>query len=254
MGDTNLQIIPYYKPDGNQRNNGDDAKIFTVDFNPSTFTINNKIGFKAQGGQGSAGGDPTFDKIPPLEFSIEFTIDGTGVASQNLSNEQKNKFNSIQSGNQPENKNDYVKTRIRELRETTGSNINGDIHRPNYLAVLWGTFYIKCVLTALNITYNLFDRSGSPLRAKVNCSFLERKQSGAGERQTMYESPDLTKYKQIKQGDKLPLMAKKNYDESFYYLQVAKANKLKNFRSLLPGTTLVLPPLAETADSDNNDE
>lgn len=252
MNDTNLQIIPYYKPDGNQRNNGDDAKIFTVDFNPNTFTVNNKIEFKAQGGQGSAGGDPTFEKIPPLEFSIEFTIDGTGVASQNLANEQKNKFNDIKNNSKPENKNDYVKTRVKDLRETTGSNINGDIHRPNYLAVLWGTFYIKCVLTAINITYSLFDRNGSPLRAKISCNFLERKQPGAGERQTMYESPDLTKYKQVRQEDKLPLIAKNNYNESYYYLQVAKVNKLKNFRKLVPGTTLVLPPLAEPADIDNN--
>lgn len=254
MGENNLKIIPYYAPSGNQRNNGDDNKTFIVDFNPSAFTINNKIEFSAPGGHGTTGGDPTFKSIPPLEFSIEFTIDGTGVATQNLATEQKNKFKGLRGSSQAENQNDYVKTRVRQLRDTTGSNINGDIHRPNYLAVLWGTFYIKCVLTALNITYNLFDKNGSPLRAKVNCSFLERKQSGEGERRTMYESPDLTKYKQIRQGDKLPLMAKKNYDESIYYLMLAKANRLKNFRNLIPGTTLVLPPLAEPVDTDDDEQ
>jgi len=249
MGDTNLQIVAYYKPEGNNKNN--ESQSFTVDFNPNTFTIANKIEFKKEEAKGKTGGDPTFDKIPPLEFTLEFTIDGTGVAAQNLPNEQKNKFNNT-SSTQPSS-NDYVKSRVKELRKVTGSNINGDIHRPNYLAVLWGTFYIKCILTSINITYNLFDRGGSPLRAKINCGFLERQQPGAGERETMYESPDLTKYKVTKQGDSLPLIAKNNYNESFYYLQIAKANKLKNFRNLSPGTTLILPPITEMADNYNDE-
>jgi len=240
MGETNLKILAFDKPDGNNR----EIDSFVVDFNPNTFTITNKIEFKKEEGKGKAGGDPTFDKIPPLEFSIEFVLDGTGVAAQNLPNENKNKFTSIKQNSAKPNQNDYVKKRIKELRKVA-SDINGTIHRPNYLAVLWGTFYIKCILTSLNITYNLFDRDGSPLRAKVNCGFLERQEPGAGGRETMMESPDLTKYKSVIQGDILPLISKNNYDESYYYLQIARANKLKNFRNLLPGTILILPPMAD---------
>lgn len=246
--ENNLQIISYYKPDGNSRNAT--SETFIVDFNPNTFTINNKIEFKKEEAKGKSGGDPTFDKVPPIEFSIEFVIDGTGVAIQNLPKKSSNAFSSARNSNSSQNKNDYVKNRIKELRKVTRPDINGDIHRPNYLGVLWGTFYIKCILTSLNITYNLFDRNGSPLRAKVNCGFLERKEPGLDARETMYESPDLTKHKSIKQSDRLPLIAKNNYDESFYYIQIAKANKLKNFRNLSPGTTLILPPMA---DNDNDE-
>jgi nucleoid-associated protein YgaU len=245
---TNLQIVSYDKPEGNQRNN--ETQTFTVDFNPNTFVISNKIEYKKEEAKGKTGGDPTFDKIPPIEFSIEFTIDGTGVAAASLPNEQQNKYSDIRSNNSNPNKNDYVKTRIKELRKVTGCDINGSIHRPNYLAVLWGTFFIKCILTSLNITYNLFDRNGTPLRAKVNCGFLERKEPGAEGRETMYESSDLTRYRQIKQGDSLSLIAKENYDESLYYIQIAKANKLKNFRNLQPGTTLILPPMKEKDDDE----
>ncbi|HZI52744.1 MAG TPA: LysM peptidoglycan-binding domain-containing protein, partial [Chitinophagaceae bacterium] len=167
------------------------------------------------------------------EFSVEFTIDGTGVATTNPEAKQK----------------EYVKKQIKKLREVTGSTINGEIHRPNYLAVLWGTFYLECVLTALNITYNLFDREGTPLRAKVNCSFLERIGPGKDGRQSRLESPDLTKYIVVKAGDSLPLIAKDKYNDPSYYLQIAKVNQLRNFRNIQPGTRLVLPPL-ETA----NDE
>src|SRR5438105_14464981 len=239
MPETNLTIVAYDKPDGN-RKTGEvtDPNSFVVDFNPNTFTVTNKIEFKQPKDKGQAGGDPQFERIPPLEFNIEFTIDETGVAVKNFPKKHQNHYKS--------QKHDYVKTKIKELRKVTGSDINGSIHRPNYLALLWGTFYIECVLTSLNIVYNLFDREGAPLRAKVTCSFLERIGPGKAGRQSKLESPDLTKQIVIKEGDILPLIAKDNYESSAYYLQLAKANKLKNFRKIPPGMKLILPPMAES--------
>lgn len=234
MAEANLKIMAYDKPGGNTKQN--EIKEFYVDFNPSTFTISNKIDYEKNQEKGKEGGDPVFEKVPPLEFSLEFTIDGTGVAAANLHKDNKGDFNA--------KKHDYVKTQIVKLREVTG--VNGEIHRPNYLALLWGNIYIKCVLTSLNITYNLFDIEGAPLRAKVTCSFLERKGPGEGERETRLESPDLTKYKYIKEGDTLPLIAKRNYENSAYYMQLAKVNKLRNFRNIIPGTTLILPPMSDS--------
>jgi nucleoid-associated protein YgaU len=245
MSDSNLQIIPFDSPKGNQKKE-QQKKPFIVDFNPNTFTVTTKIDFKNENGKGKTGGDPQFDKIAPLEFSIEFTIDGTGVASQKLTKEQKTKFDNTKSSNAP-NQNDYVKNRIKELRHVV-TDINPSIHRPYYLAVLWGTFYINCILISLTVTYSLFDENGSPLRAKVNLAFRQRKESEAENRETSLESADLTKSVSVKEGDLLPLLAKANYDSSAYYLQLAKVNKLKNFRALSPGTKLIIPPLAEKND------
>ncbi len=228
MAEDNLRIVAYDKAEGSKPQNEIDS--FTVVFNPSTFTVNNKIDFKEAKAKGQAGDDPQFEKIPPLEFTVEFTIDGTGVTIGKLSESQQQ---------------DYIRDQVKKLRKVTGSQINGDIHRPNYLALLWGTFYIECVLTSLSITYNLFKRDGTPLRAKVNCSFKERIGPGKSGRASRLESVDLTKYKLIKEGDILPLISKDNYESSAYYLQLAKANKLKNFRNILPGTKLILPPMAD---------
>ncbi|MEO5998625.1 MAG: LysM peptidoglycan-binding domain-containing protein [Chitinophagaceae bacterium] len=238
MPETNLTIIAYKKGDGNRKVGeigGNDH--FTVDFNPHTFTVNSKIDYNRPRNKGQAGGDPQFEKIPPIEFSIEFTIDGTGVAMKSLSSKNQDDLKS--------QKHAYVKTKIKELRGITGSDINGEIHRPNYLALLWGTFYIECILTSLNIVYNLFDREGSPLRAKVTCNFLERYVPGEGPRRSKLESSDLTKQFVVKEGDILPLIAKNNYESSSYYLQIAKANKLKNFRNITPGMKLILPPIVD---------
>src|SRR5688572_20973160 len=138
----NLKIIAYKDPKSKTK---DEEDSFVVDFNPSSFTVSSKVEYEKTEGKGKGAGDPQFAKIPPLEFSIEFTIDGTGVANKNA------------TGDSPK---DYLKKQIIKLRQVTGCNINGDLHRPYYLAVLWGTFMIECVLTSMTITYTLFDIDG----------------------------------------------------------------------------------------------
>ncbi|HZE86393.1 MAG TPA: LysM peptidoglycan-binding domain-containing protein [Puia sp.] len=227
MSETNLKIIAYDSPDGGKKNN--EVGDFTVLFNPSNFTVETKVEYKQPKGKGKTGGDPQFEKIPPLAFGVEFTIDGTGIGP----------------GNAGHGDSDYVKKQVKKLRDVTGATINGEIHRPNYLAVLWGTFYIECVLTSLNVTYTLFDREGSPLRAKLSLHFLERIGPGKDGRKSRLESPDLTKYITVKAGDTLDMIADIYYDDPSWYLQLARVNKLKNFRNILPGTKLVLPPIIE---------
>jgi LysM repeat protein len=225
MPEANLKILAYDTAEGGRKQN--QIGEFVVDFNPNTFVITNKIEYKQPDTKGQDGGDPQFEKIPPLEFSVDFTIDGTGVLNKG-------------QGAPPK---DFVKTQIKKLRDVTGSTINGEIHRPNYLALLWGTFYIECVLTSLNITYNLFDPQGVPLRAKITCGFIERIGPGKDGRKSRLESADLTTWVTVQEGDTLPLIAWTKYDDPAYYLQLARINKLTNFRDLRPGTKLILPPM-----------
>ena len=60
-------------------------------------------------------------------------------------------------------------------------------------------------------------------------------------------SPDLTHYRIVKKGDTLPMMCFLVYGDARYYLQVARANKLINFRKLNIGDELFFPPFAKTA-------
>jgi nucleoid-associated protein YgaU len=225
MSDTNLKIIAYDSPTGGKEASKIDE--FTVLFNPDSFTIETKVDYKTPDAKGQTGGDPVFEKVPAMEFSIEIVIDGTGVGP----------------GNAGRGDGDYVKDQVKKLRKVTGCNINGDIHRPNYLAVLWGNIFIECVLTSLTVAYTLFDREGAPLRAKLTCNFLERIGAGKDGRQSRLESPDLTKFLSVRQSDTLDLIANDNYDDPAWYLQLARINKLRNFRNIPPGTRLILPPI-----------
>ena len=130
------------------------------------------------------------------------------------------------------------------LFNKTTLDIDGDIHRPNYLIVQFGTFICECYLVSSRITYTLFDEFGIPLRAKVNATFKERVSSEINAALSMLSSPDLTHTKLVEEGDLLPLIVFREYRTQDYYLQVAKANKLKNFRRLLPGTNINLPPIS----------
>jgi nucleoid-associated protein YgaU len=57
-------------------------------------------------------------------------------------------------------------------------------------------------------------------------------------------SPDLTHARIVKLGDNLPLMVANIYlHPTTYYLQVAEANDLNNFRRLRTGQQLIFPPV-----------
>jgi nucleoid-associated protein YgaU len=89
----------------------------------------------------------------------------------------------------------------------------------------------------------LFHSSGAPLRANVNATFkqsVSRTQQAAQARLT---SPDLTHFKIVNEGETLPLIAKKIYGDSKYYLEIARVNNINNFRKLKAGQQLVLPPI-----------
>jgi hypothetical protein len=55
-------------------------------------------------------------------------------------------------------------------------------------------------------------------------------------------SPDLTHYKKVVAGDRLDLLTYKVYNNSKYFMQVAKANSLGTLRNSRPGLNLSFPP------------
>ena len=122
---------------------------------------------------------------------------------------------------------------------------DGEIHRPRYLKLSWGSLISKCVLKSAEITYNLFKPDGTPLRAKIACNFSENIEDKKRTAQEGKNSPDLTHQRQVQEGDTLPLMTYRIYGDPSYYLKVARFNNLTNFRQLEVGRTLYFPPLKQ---------
>lgn len=215
----NLKIIPTLK-------SGIPFGVpFIVMFNPESFAINEDITWAHNPAIGKAGTDGKFVHVGPRSFTIDFTLDGTGVNTNGVKIP--------------------VTAQVALFRGVT-TNIRGDIHRPPYLMVQYGTFINTCILKSSTVTYTMFDMFGLPIRAKVSATFTERVLKGLSDVLGMLSSPDLTHNVVVQQGDLLPLLTYQIYNDQSYYLQVAKKNKLKNFRKLQAGTSLVFPPIAST--------
>lgn len=215
---TNLKIIGLEKIDGISFSV---PLVFEAMFNPNSYTVNHKLNFDTKQAPGQGGGDPEFKNKESESFSLEFMIDGTGASKPAIP----------------------VVAQIALFNKVT-TKMNGTTHRPNYLIVQWGTFIRECVLQSASTTYTLFDSMGIPLRAKVSATFLERAGSELNAVASMFSSPDLTHTIEINQGDLLPLLTYKTYRDQKYYLQVARINRVKNFRRLKPGSQLKFPPLS----------
>lgn len=213
----NLKIIPMNK-DGIPM-----GLPFLAMFNPENITIREQLVWHENNPPGAEGSDPTYTKTQPRTFTLEFTIDGTGVNTNGVKIP--------------------VTAQVLLFRSAT-THIAGVLHRPPYLLVQYGLFISTCVINSSSVTYTMFDMFGLPIRAKISATFTERTVSGLSNVLNMLSSPDLTHKITVKEGDLLPYLTYQTYNNQNYYLQVAKVNKLKNFRKLQAGSTLVFPPIS----------
>lgn len=213
-----LQIIAY-KDDHFQEK----RKSIRVPVNPGKYRRSVNVEYNEEQEQGSQGNNPPFSRTPPEEIQFEFLYDGTGVV--------------------PGSKG--IQTEIEEFKQTVYK-VEGDIHRPNFLKLLWGDLSFNCVLKKLDINYNLFKPDGTPLRALLNATFMQVVEEKRRSAEQGNNSPDLTHVRYVKEGDTLPLMAYHIYGDPSLYIQVAKYNGITNFRNLHPHMRIVFPPIDKT--------
>jgi nucleoid-associated protein YgaU len=142
----------------------------------------------------------------------------------------------------------HVNDAITEFFRITGS-VKGATHQPNYLQINWGAFEFRGVLDSVSVNYKLFNGSGLPVRATVTANFVEsitKEEEALIQKKT---SPDLTHYRIVKEGDTLTLISQMIYGDTSYYMELAKINKLKNFRKLKVGQRIIIPPIDQKSKS-----
>ena len=213
-----LLILAYTTPDYS----GEPASQFTSYVNPNEITLSYEMEYDAAQGSGTTGSRMNFKKMKPGDLALTFFLDGTGANGERIDVQQK----------------------IEEFQTVTG--YNGDIHRPNYLKVSWGTLTVKrCVLKSASIAYKLFQPNGIPLRAVITASFTDNSDDTTRVAMAQDQSPDLTHLRVIKTGDELPVLCNEIYGDPRLYLRVAQANGIDDFRNILPGMRIFFPPLEE---------
>jgi len=115
-------------------------------------------------------------------------------------------------------------------------------HQPPVVKITWGDYTYTVRVTKFDVKYTLFNVTGEPVRAEVT---IGAKYFYHDWKNTEKKSPDLTHLVEVKAGDTLPLMCNRVYNDSSYYLQIARINGLTNFRNLKPGTMLEFPPIRD---------
>jgi len=199
---------------------------FTTPINPETFTKTSHIELDTSRGHGQPGTDPRYKSTAPEELKIEFILDGTKTMEGYLDS-----LKTMEVSDQIQAFTDCVQ-------------FDGKIHRPRFLIVRWGSeVKFPCVLSHLEINYSLFKANGDPLRAKISASFIKYETEAAIFAANHISSPDLTHQRIARGGDRLDLLTYEIYDDSAYFLQVARANDLTSPRNLKAGTALFFPPI-----------
>lgn len=214
-----LKIIEY-SDDRFEKKTGTEME---VPINPSKYSNSVTVKYKEEQEQGTQGNNPPFSSTPPEEMQFEFVFDGTGVIEGS----------------------DDVEGDIKKFKELAYA-VNGDIHRPNFLKIIWGPLSFNCVLKSLTINFTLFRPDGVALRATLAATFMCVKEEERRAVEQGFSSPDLTHVRYSKEGDTLPLMTYKIYKDASLYPQVAQFNGLTGFRQLKPNTRIVFPPIDRT--------
>ena len=217
-----LQIIGY--KDAAYSDPPEGLPPFEAMLNPETYTLDYKVEYQDGQAQGTSQAQQRFTVKKPEEFSFELLLDSTGIVDANPR--------------------ESVETDITELRDLL-LKYEGDIHEPKHFKVVWGSLLFKGRCTGLNITIKLFNPDGKPIRAICKVSFKGSVEDNLRTATERRRSPDLTHYRLVKAGDTLPMLCFQIYGKSDYYLQVARVNKLANFRRLEPGQELFFPPLSK---------
>jgi len=121
--------------------------------------------------------------------------------------------------------------------------LDSDLHAPPIVRFVWDTQVFVGVLESLNVTYVLFTAQGVPLRAKLSVSLKEYRPAAVQVKDNPTLSPDFDKTYVVRRGDTLSSIAAAVYREPAHWREIARANGIKDPRTLAPGRTLTLPRL-----------
>lgn len=120
------------------------------------------------------------------------------------------------------------------------ASVDTQLHRPPVCRLRWGQQHVfQGVLQQASRTLQLFLEDGTPVRATLNCSFMEY----PGDTGTANEldSADVAKKYLVRPGDTLMGIAAALYGDISRWRHIAVANGLDNPRRLTPGQTLSIP-------------
>ena len=121
--------------------------------------------------------------------------------------------------------------------------IDAELHAPPVCEFSWGSLSFRGILERATRNFTMFGIDGRPLRCTMNVTFKEYQTVEFLTKSAPKNSPDRTKVRIFKQGDRLSHLAFQEYDDPALWRPIAEANNIDNPRLIEPGTELTIPPL-----------
>jgi nucleoid-associated protein YgaU len=121
--------------------------------------------------------------------------------------------------------------------------IQGDIHAPPIVRLVWDGDVFLGVVENMNISYVLFTPEGVPIRAKLTLTLMEYRTVEEQVAETPRSSPDVDKTHVVRRGDSLASIATLAYNDPTVWREIARRNAIEDPRTLAPGQVLQLPRL-----------
>ncbi len=187
-------------------------------FNPGELARSRKNTYRATPSAGSSAPQTSYGGGEPDQVQVDLFLDGTGVVASDQT----------------------VGERLDALLKFT--EFQPETHQPYYVHAFWGRFDFRGVLTQVDITYKLFDRTGEPLRATAKITIQEVVAPAEVAAEERRESPDLFQTWLVADGETLDAIAHQVYGDPAFWRPLAQANNLVNPRGLVAGQVLLLPP------------
>ncbi len=110
------------------------------------------------------------------------------------------------------------------------------------MEVEWSSLQFKGYLIRCQQNFVKFNEKGMPVRAWLDCVFLEM-ESPMAKKMSPLNSPDTTKFRTVCQGESLWSMSVEAYGQPEQWRLIADANGLSNPRRLRSGDILRMPAL-----------
>ena len=203
-----------------------DGKAYEVMMNPDTIKWQRKIKYNDVQAPDTNAPAQKYTSTPSDTLTFDIVIDCTGIVDKTRTD---------------------MYAEITRL-ETIIYTYNGEIHRPNFVGITWGSsITFNGVLENFDLSYTLFRPDGSPLRAKISLGFAQYTSAAMAQKLGKRESPDVTHLVDVVQGITLPQLCQNSWNNSAYYIQVARYNDLNKFRNLKGIDRLIFPPVLQTA-------
>jgi len=201
--------------------------VITVLFNPTEYSIDRSNSYKATAIPGLGSPILQFVNGECDQLSMELFLDDYTDPQGPTSLRQKEKY--------------PLGKRLKALAHLL--EIDRDLHAPSPVRFNWGPMEFQAVVEKLGRKITKFHPDGTPARATLNVSFKEYRTLREQLESPRRESADKTKRRVVIGGDRLWMIAAREYDEPREWVRIALANDLDDPREIRPGDWLALPPI-----------